>query len=219
MRRASSNITINSTISQGQIFTDRDVSNVANDSPKGKGPKRPKMFGGNNRGILVTKAPASNPKSATIPSTPVTPTSVPQTPTKTSSIISNANQNDSSNLTNSLESSTNSTSNSVTTNGRKNARFSTDQTLHVNTRTPAMHVKPDRRKDIKLTNCQEKDGIWTATGQFGRESRHSKRAEITYDKKIFRFMQKDEQGNKHVFEIPASDLDGKYIFHLFQQQK
>ena len=114
------------------------------------------------------------------------------------------------------------------TNGRKNARFTSDQTLQVNSRTGGpSHVKPDRRKDIKLTNCQEKDGIWTATAQFGRESRHSKRAEITYDKKKFRFTQKDDQGNKHVFEIPAADIEGKdrlqekqfylihdYIYHL-----
>jgi hypothetical protein len=208
MRRASSNITINSTTSQGQVFTDRDVLNVSNDSSKGKPAKRPKIFGGNNRGILVTKNPPMNSKSATISSPPGTPVSTSQTPTKPTSPTANSNLNDSTILTNSIESTTpNTPSTSLTLNGRKNARFPTDQTLQVHTRTQPIHVKPDRRKDIKLTNCQEKDGIWTATGQFGRESRQSKRAEITYDKKKFRFIQKDDQGNKHVFEIPASDIE------------
>ena len=202
MRRASSNITINSTPSQSQIFTDHDMIHVSNDNPKGKAAKRVKIFGGSNRGILVTKtAPQVTPKSATISSAPATPTSVTQTPIKTPPVILNESTTS---LTNTNESSTS----SLTTNGRKNARFPTDQTLHVNIRSPPIHVKPDRRKDIKLTNCQEKDGIWTATGQFGRESRHSKRAEITYDKKKFRFIQKDDQGNKHVFELPVADVEG-----------
>ena len=219
MRRASSNITINSTTSQSQVFTDRDVLNVSNDAPKGKPAKRPKIFGGNNRGISITKNPPSNSKSSTISSTPGTPTSNSQTPTKSSSTISNTNTNDSTSLTNSTESPTNATASSLTPNGRKNTRFPTDQTLQVHARTPQMHVKPDRRKDIKLTNCQEKDGIWTATGQFGRESRHSKRAEITYDKKKFRFIQKDEQGNKHVFEIPVSEVEGKHSFQYCENER
>jgi hypothetical protein len=220
MRRASSNATISSTTSQSQVFTDRDVLNVSNDSPKGKPPKRPKIFGGGgNRGILVTKAPGVTSKSATISSTPVTPTSATPTSTKTSSTLPNTNQNDTSSVINPTESITNTTSTSLTLNGRKNTRFSTEQTLQVH-RAPPVHVKPDRRKDIKLTNCQEKDGIWTATGQFGRESRHSKRAEITYDKKKFRFTQKDEQGNKHVFEIPASDVEGKdFCFSIIEIRK
>lgn len=74
---------------------------------------------------------------------------------------------------------------------------------------PQITVKPDRRKDIKLTNCQEKDGVWTATGQFGRESRHSKRTDISYDEKKFKFTQKDDQGRKQVVEIPASDVEGQ----------
>jgi hypothetical protein len=220
MRRASSNITINSTTSQGQVFTDRDVLNVSNDSSKGKPAKRPKIFGGNNRGILVTKNPPMNSKSATISSPPGTPVSTSQTPTKPTSPTANSNLNDSTILTNSIESTTpNTPSTSLTLNGRKNARFPTDQTLQVHTRTQPIHVKPDRRKDIKLTNCQEKDGIWTATGQFGRESRQSKRAEITYDKKKFRFIQKDDQGNKHVFEIPASDIEGKHRVLFFSFSK
>jgi hypothetical protein len=214
MRRASSNVTINSTTSQNQVFTDRDVLNVSNDSSKGKPPKRPKLFGNANRGILVTKNPPMNTKSATVSSAPATPISPTQTPSKPPIIVANTNLNDSTTLNNSTESTANTPSTSLTVNGRKNARFPTDQTLQVHTRTPPIHVKPDRRKDIKLTNCQEKDGIWTATGQFGRESRHSKRAEITYDKKKFRFIQKDDQGNKHVFEIPASDIEGKHrLFH------
>jgi hypothetical protein len=99
----------------------------------------------------------------------------------------------------------------MTTNQRKS-----NQTANASTRTPPpiipppqINIKPDRRKDLKLTNCQEKDGIWTATGQFGRESRHSKRAEISYDKKKFRFIQKDDQGSKHVFEIAVADIEGR----------
>jgi hypothetical protein len=202
MRRASSNVTINSTASQSQIFTDGDMIHVANDATKSKPQKRAKnLFGGNNRGILVTKNPPANAKSSNTSSSPSTPTS-----TKSSTPIANTSHNNSaSSLINTNE------SKSMTINGRSKTRTPTDQTLHVNTRTPVINVKPDRRKDIKLTNCQEKDGIWTATGQFARDSRHSKRAEITYDKKKFRFIQKDDQGSKHVFEIPITDIEGKYF--------
>jgi len=124
--------------------------------------------------------------------------------------------------------STNEISSSLTTNSRKH-----NQNSNVNVRTPPpasapasappppppVNIKPDRRKDIKLTNCQEKDGIWTATGQFGRESRHSKRADITYDKKKFRFIQKDDQGNKHVFEIPVTDIEGKKFLRFIFKTK
>ncbi|CAF3334863.1 unnamed protein product [Rotaria socialis] len=200
MARASSNVTIDSRASQNQVFTDGDMISVTSDATKGKTAKRPKIFGGSNRANASTK----NSKSSTTSSTPSTPTSSVQTPIKVSLPVSNINQNEPSILTNTTEGST---PTSTSMNGRKNTRFSPDQTLHVNHRTQQIHVKPDRRKDIKITNCQEKDGIWTATGQFGRESRHSKRAEITYDKKKFRFIQKDDQGNKHVFEIPTSDIE------------
>ncbi|CAF1540785.1 unnamed protein product [Rotaria magnacalcarata] len=200
MTRASSNVTINSTASQSQVFTDGDMISVTSDASKGKTAKRPKIFGSGNRTNTSTK----NSKLPTTSSTSSTSTSTVQTPIKVSPPVSNINQNESSTLTNKTEGST---PTSTSMNGRKNTRFSPDQTLHVNHRTQQIHVKPDRRKDIKITNCQENDGIWTATGQFGRESRHSKRAEITYDKKKFRFIQKDDQGNKHVFEIPGSDIE------------
>ena len=206
IRRASSNVTINSTQSQSQIFTDRDVLNVSNDTLKAKTTKRGKLFGNNSRGILITKNPQNNSKSGSTPSTPGTPSSVPQTPPKISTM---PNQTDASGLTNSTDPVASGSLMSSANNPRRNQRSSGDQTLQVHIRTPQINVKPDRRKDIKITNCQEKDGIWTATGQFGRESRHSKRAEITYDKKKFRFIQKDEQGNKHVFEIPICDVEGK----------
>jgi len=209
MRRASSNTTINSTASQSPVIVDADIKHVSNDPSKVKPPKRAKIFGGSNRGILVTKNSPMNPKSATISSAPSTPVSTVPMPTKTPPVIAHTHQNDSTNSTNTNESPT--AASPLPNNGRKTTRFLPDQTLHVHTRTPPGHTKPDRRKDIKLTNCQEKDGIWTATGQFGRESRHSKRAEITYDKKKFRFIQKDEQGNKHVFEIPATDIEGKHF--------
>lgn len=205
IRRASSNVTINSTQSQSQIFTDRDMLNVSNDTLKGKATKRGKIFGNASRGILITKNPQNTPKSGSTPSTPSTPSSIPQTPPKISTL---PNQTDTNSLTNSTDPQASSSSMSSMNNTRRNQRSSGEQTLQVQIRTPHIHVKPDRRKDIKITNCQEKDGIWTATGQFGRESRHSKRAEITYDKKKFRFIQKDDQGNKHVFEIPTSDVEG-----------
>ena len=87
-----------------------------------------------------------------------------------------------------------------------------DATPNVGGRAASAQVatRVDRRKDIKLTNCQEKDGVWTATGQFGRESRHSKRADIIYDKKKFKFTQKDEHGNKHVYEIPVAEVESKF---------
>ncbi|CAF0802871.1 unnamed protein product [Adineta steineri] len=198
MRRASSNVTINSTPSQSPVIVDADIKHVSNDPLKNKAAKRSKIFGNGNRGILVTK----NSKSATIGSTPNTSTPFYQSPIKTPPVITTTTQNESPTNTNETAAST-----GVTNTTRKNTRFPPDQTLHVHMRTPPSNMKPDRRKDIKLTNCQEKDGIWTATAQFGRESRHSKRAEITYDKKKFRFIQKDEQGSKHVFEIPATDIE------------
>jgi len=133
------------------------------------------------------------------------------------SVLTNSNKhhNDSSNSLNSV----NETSSSLSTNPRKNHRNHQEQNSSIAIRTPPpqspppqppqTNIKPDRRKDIKITNCQERDGVWTATGQFGRESRHSKRTDISYDKKKFRFIQKDEQGKKHVFEIPITDLEGK----------
>jgi hypothetical protein len=95
----------------------------------------------------------------------------------------------------------------VTTNRRRNVPAQHEP----NNRPPPpqINIKQDRRKDIKLTHCHEEDGIWTATGQFGRESRHSKRAEISYDKKKFRFVQRDNQGHQHVCEISAADIEGK----------
>ncbi|CAF1488591.1 unnamed protein product [Adineta ricciae] len=214
MRRASSNVTINSTASQGLVIVDADIKNVSNDPPmKGKTPKRPKIFGGSNRGILVTKTTTPNTRSATIAAAPSTSSSAASKAPP--NIIPSPQRNDSVSSMNANETPSPSPipppPSVPATNGRKNARFTSDQTLQVNSRTGGpSHVKPDRRKDIKLTNCQEKDGIWTATAQFGRESRHSKRAEITYDKKKFRFTQKDDQGNKHVFEIPAADIEEIY---------
>jgi hypothetical protein len=141
-------------------------------------------------------------------------------------ILTNSNKNH--HESNPSINSTNEISSSLTANSRKH-----NQNSNVNVRTPPptsaptpppppppVNIKPDRRKDIKLTNCQEKDGIWTATGQFGRESRHSKRADITYDKKKFRFIQKDDQGNKHVFEIPVTDIEGKkFIRFIFKKKR
>lgn len=212
MTRASSNLTINSTASQNQVFTDGDIISVTNDISKGKTAKRPKLFGGSNRNSSQTKTLPANFKSATTSSTPATPTFTSQTQNKASPSVLTTNQNESNVILTTNESPV---PNSTSANGRKNTRFSPDQTLHVNNRTQQINVKPDRRKDIKITNCQEKDGIWTATGQFGRESRHSKRADITYDKKKFRFIQKDDQGNKHVFEIPASEIESKYLFSIY----
>ena len=97
-------------------------------------------------------------------------------------------------------------------NARRNTRAPPDPNVTGNgrpTAAPPVDPKLDRRKDFKLTHCQEKDGVWTGTAQFGRESRHSKRAEVSYDKKKFKFTQKDEQGNKHEFEIAAHDIESK----------
>ncbi|CAF4141154.1 unnamed protein product, partial [Rotaria sordida] len=104
-----------------------------------------------------------------------------------------------------------STPNSLTNNSRRNTYFQQNQSANVNTRSPIVarrNFNPNQRRNIKLTNCHEKDGVWIATGQFGRETRHSKRAEISYDKKKFRFTQKDDQENTNVFEIPAADIEG-----------
>ena len=134
----------------------------------------------------------------------------------TNPILTNSNKHnrDSGNST----SSGNDNSASMSSGARRNYRHAADQNSASANRatTPSQtNVKSDRRKDIKLTNCQEKDGIWTATGQFGRESRHSKRTDITFDRKRFRFIQKDDQGNKQVSEeISLADIEGKSSFSI-----
>ncbi|CAF0790711.1 unnamed protein product [Adineta ricciae] len=191
VRRASSNTTISST-SPGKVYKDRDLSNGSHTPPKRT--KFVKLF------TSSISRSASNSKSTLGTPTP-SASSILSTPSSKNVLMNS--KHDSSNS--SMNSNGISTPAPVPNHSRRNARTSHDG----NTRTPPPHIniKPDRRKDIKLTNCQEKDGIWTATGQFGRESRHSKRAEISYDKKKFKFTQRDEQGNKHVFEINASDID------------
>jgi hypothetical protein len=186
IRRASSNTTISS-ISPSQVYTDGDPT-LASDTPQ-KRKKFGKLFN-----VTITKHP-SNSKSSILSTTP-------SQASKSALLNSNKTNNDS-------NTSINSTNGPTTPNQRKNHRHPQDQNVNNTARPPSTQliIKPDRRKDIKLTHCQEKDGVWTATGQFGRESRHSKRAEISYDKKKFRFMQKDDQGNKHVFEIPVSDIE------------
>ena len=213
MRRTSSSVTINSTQSQGQVYADPDILQVLNDSQKNKTAKKPKIFGGNNRNNPTGKNPAANSKGPSTPSTPTTPTTIITSPSKTSGLTNDSGYHDSkASLVSDAESpgTPSAASGSTAPNNRKNHRAGTvDGNLGGNSKASPGNIKPDRRKDIKLTNCQEKDGIWTATGQFGRESRHSKRADITYDKKKFRFIQKDDQGNKHVFEIPAAEVEGK----------
>ena len=203
MRRASSTTTINSNAVQSQVYTDSDIMPVTPDSQTVKPQKRPRIFGGPNRNNTPTKTSGKS-------SAPGTPTSSgPSMPG------SSATHSDSTtSLADKSEIPVNASTSAVS-NNRRNARPPTDQTLTVNSRLKAINAKPDRRKDIKLTNCQEKDGIWTATGQFGRESRHSKRADITYDKKKFRFVQRDDQGNKHVFEIPVAELEGNSTLREF----
>ena len=203
MRRASSNTTINSNPLQAQVYTDPDIMPATPDSQTVKPQKRPRIFGGPNRNNTPTKTSGKS-------STPGTPTSTGPSPPGSSA----SHTDSTTSLVDKNETPVNASA-SATSNNRRNVRPPTDQTLPVNSRLKAINAKPDRRKDIKLTNCQEKDGIWTATGQFGRESRHSKRADITYDKKKFRFVQRDDQGNKHVFEIPASEVEGKSYFHEF----
>lgn len=195
VRRASSNTTISS-MSPGKVYKDRDLSNGSHTPPKRT--KFVKLF------TSSIARSASNSKSSLATPTP-SASSVLSTASSKNALMNSKHDSSST----SINSNGTSTPAPVPSHSRRNARTSQDG----NTRTPPPHIniKPDRRKDIKLTNCQEKDGVWTATGQFGRESRHSKRAEISYDKKKFKFTQRDEQGNKHVFEINASDVDGMVL--------
>ncbi|CAF0822040.1 unnamed protein product [Adineta steineri] len=190
VRRASSNTTISST-SPGQIYKDRDLSNASHTPPKRT--KIAKLFT-SSKHSLNSKSVSITPRQSA--------SSIISTSSKSGLTNSNKHNTDSSNSMNGTP-----TPHSATVGTqRKNPRNTHEQNNH-RTPPPQINIKPDRRKDIKLTNCQEKDGTWTATGQFGRESRHSKRAEISYDKKKFRFTQRDDQGNKHVYEIPATDIE------------
>ncbi|CAF3916414.1 unnamed protein product [Rotaria sp. Silwood1] len=202
LRRQSSNTTISS-MSQSQIYTDQDISSVSHTPPKRT--KLGKFFN-----VSISKHSSSNSKSSPGNSS----SSILSTPSKSTpskSILTSSNKNNESQNSSVHNTNGSPTSSSLTNNSRRTTRFQQDQNANVNTRSSIsaqMNIKPNQHKDIKLTNCHEKDGVWTATGQFGRESRHSKRAEISYDKKKFRFTQKDEQGNKNVFEIPVADVEG-----------
>jgi hypothetical protein len=200
MRRTSSNTTISS-MSTNQVYTDRDLSSVSHTASKKT--KFGKLFN-------VSTSKQSSLNNSKLHSENSSG-SILSTTSKSALANSTKNHNNSNaSLNNTHEVASPSTPSLVVPGQRRNTRNQLDQNLNVNNRTPPqIFIKPDRRKDFKLTNCQEKDGIWTATGQFGRESRRSKRAEISYDKKKFKFMQKDEQGNKHVFEIPVADVEGK----------
>lgn len=193
VRRTSSNST-NSSVSQAQIYTDQDMVTVA------QTPARRTKFGKFfNVSISKHSSSKNSPGStlSTAASKSIMTSSIKNNDTSKSSITS---VNGGSPVT------------PVMTNPTKTARPSQDQTLRVNTRpsvSSQLFIKPNQRKDLKLTNVHEQDGVWIATGQFGRESRRSKRTEILYDKKKFRFTQKDDQGNRHDFEIPVSDIEGK----------
>ena len=212
--------------SQGQVYADPDILQVLNDSQKNKAEKKKKIFGGNNQKNPTGKTPSPSAKGS---STPVTPSTIITSPSKASGLTNDSGYQDSkTSLINDADApgTPSSASSSTTHHARKNHRAgAADPNAAGSSKASSGNLKSDRRKDVKLTNCQEKDGIWTATGQFGRESRHSKRADITYDKKKFRFIQKDDQGNKHVFEIPAAEVEGKpdlsprrkdVTFHVFQ---
>ena len=198
IRRASSNTTISSA-SPGQVYTDGDFSSVCHTPPKRT--KFGKLFntGGKHGGSNVRSVSMSTAVSST--------SSMVSTSSKAVLTNSHKHNHDSNNSSGIISE----TPSSLSSGGRKHYR-NHDQNSNSNNRptTPAQNnVKSDRRKDIKLTNCQEKDGVWTATGQFGRESRHSKRADITFDRKKFRFIQRDEQGHKQVAEIAISDIEGQ----------
>ena len=199
VRRASSNTTLSS-ISPGQVYKDRDISSASHTPPKRT--KFAKLFTSS-----LSKHASSNSKLSVIGPSSSSSSSIISNASKPVLINSNKHNSEISNSFNNTNGI--STPVSMVTNRRKNISIQNDQNHR--TPPPQINIKPDRRKDIKLTNCQEKDGIWTATGQFGRESRHSKRAEISYDKKKFKFIQRDDQGNKHVFEIQAADIEGKIL--------
>ncbi|CAF3278762.1 unnamed protein product [Rotaria sp. Silwood2] len=198
LRRQSSNTTVSS-MSQSQVYPDQDLSSVCYTSSK-----RTKL----REFFTMSKSPSSNSKTSTMPgienSSAIFLT--PPKPIVTTLISNNGSQNSSLNNKNGPLAPI-----SPRTNPRQKTRYTQDQNVNINTRSSIsapLILKTNQNKDIKLTNCHEKDGVWTATGQFGRESRHSKRTEILYDKKKFRFTEKDNQEMKHVFEIPATDIEG-----------
>ena len=192
MRRASSNTTLSSV--PDQVYVDGDYSNVAQTPPKRT--KIAKLLN-----VSITKRSSANSKTSG------------NVPSSASSVISTKSKADMNNKLTPESNAMHDSTNASTPNSRRPYRKDQESNSQVNVRTPPptaqppMNMKPDRRKDIKLTNCQERDGIWTATGQFGRESRHSKRIDIAYDKKKFKFIQKDEQGNKQAFEIPVTEIE------------
>ncbi|CAF1494367.1 unnamed protein product, partial [Didymodactylos carnosus] len=67
------------------------------------------------------------------------------------------------------------------------------------------------REDVKLTNVQEKNGIWRADAQVGREFRHSRQVDVIYDKKKFQFVTKNQDGSKEIVELSADKVKGGKI--------
>ncbi|CAF3838026.1 unnamed protein product [Rotaria sp. Silwood1] len=184
-----------SSMPQGQIFMDQDISSVSHTLQQ------------RTRVEKLSNASISKDLSVTLKSPVISSSST--LPTSSKSIFTKEN-NDSQNFSvrNTNESST---PNFLTNDSCRTTRFQQDQNANLNTQSPMVaqrNFNPNQHRDIKLTNCHEKDGVWTATGQFDRESRHSKRAEISYDKKKFRFTQKDNQETTDAFEIPIADVEG-----------
>ncbi|CAF1487672.1 unnamed protein product [Rotaria magnacalcarata] len=199
--RTSSSSTLSS-MSQAQVYTDQDLISVSQSSSKRT--KIGKFFNS-------TISKHSHSSNASVISTTLPGSTVSTSSKSTKGVLQNSNKNNdnkSASLNNADAPVTPSLS---ATHANKNGRSSLDQNVKANTRssvTSQLYIKPNQRKDLKLTNVHEKDGVWLATGQFGRESRHSKRTEISYDKKKFRFTQKNENGVKHDFEIQASEIEG-----------
>lgn len=153
IRRASSNTTLSSV--PDQVYVDGDYSNVSQTPPKRT--KIAKLLN-----VSITKRSSANSKGSN------------NVPSSSSSVISTKSKSNIPDINTKFNSELNAmydSTNSSTPNPRRQHRKDQDSNSQSNNvRTPPpqaqppMNMKPDRRKDIKLTNCQEKDGIWTATG-------------------------------------------------------
>ena len=216
-KQDSSSTTCSTNLSQSQLFIDEDVMSVT--TPRKK-TRFGKFFGGtlskhssnasNGTKLTNTSTTASNSSSSMSLNVP-TSKSGSHSPQRSKNSSSSSMRDiaevptPSSKPKRSDRPTSESSSNHV-------SRVPELPTIQLN--LPNIDVRQERRTDVKLTNCQEKDGVWTATGQFGRESRRSKRTDITYDRKQFKFVQKNEQGNEFSYEIPVSAIQGNYL--IFQ---
>lgn len=189
-RRTSSTTTIDSSQISGSVYIDTDTASHHDTSSK-KNKFRVKLFNGSkSKNGSKTNSISSTTNSTSLssmgPPTPRQITEHSKSRKDSSSVISIPPE---------------------ITNGKDQRSSGNQKDL------PVTHFhfpkRPDARSDVKITSCTEKDGVWMATGQCNRESRHSRRVQMVFDRKKIKFVDKNENGSEQVFEISVANIESK----------